>query len=116
MAKKEVEKLPPIDTWAKALAWMEEQGKATRGPEHKSAKEALFWFVSWQEVGDIGDLTHKDIAWYFMHGLPKATVKSCREFIRCERANWEEEGGEDYSMAAPYDLRAELEDFWGVKS
>lgn len=109
--------LPVIDTWSKALAWMEEQGKAVWGPEFKSAREALFWFVSWQEVGDVGDYSHRDIAWWFMHGLPKATVRSCMEWINDQRNTWNEDSGEPMGDGAgAYDLRYELQDFWGVKS
>lgn len=105
---------PPVDTWARALAWLEAHKAAWAG-DWKTAREAMFWFVSYQEA-NLEDMKRKDIAWFFLHGLPKASVKGCKEWIRDQRTSWEEEGGEDYTSAAPYDLRGELEDFWGVKS
>lgn len=113
MAKKQAE-LPAVDTWPKVLAWLEER-RDVWAQDHKSAREAAFWYVSYQEA-DCEGLSRKDIAWFFMHGLPKASVKSCKEWIAQQREEWNEGEEEQTDGSGAYDLRYELQEFWGVKS
>jgi hypothetical protein len=102
---------PPVNSWPRALAWAEDNRDLWKG-EWKTAREALYWFVSFQEAA-LEDLRQKDIAWFFLHGIPKASIRSCRVWIADARRDWEAE--REYAPAqGPFDLRPQLEEFWGV--
>ena len=103
--------LPLIDTFPKIVAWLAEK-KVRWEDSGDSPTRAALWYVAYQEAEECAEFTLKETAHMFMDGLKPTNVYYATRWVKDRREEWEEEGGNDYEMEGPYDLRSDLEDFF----
>lgn len=107
---------PPVDSWLRLLAWINDSKVKLNRPERgkQSVQSTALDFVAKVLTDNCGfeDWRGCDFAgeWYELmrHGRKPLTAKSAAETIAEWKRGWEEDPGEE----DPYDLRDKLEDYF----